>query len=419
MVWQKRCCWHVAINLIVLLSVLFLAFSCNSICTSISKYGDRVWIGHNWSNMSKHVKTIQNHTLLHHMFGYFWTIAPQWYFAARILLIHRPRPSEAVQELGGPDQYFRIHKKKPYANGCDLLIDITIVLININNYIHYVSICIQVWAGHGYVLAMSWYCTAGNPRPFHRIKAGPGPSAWILCGKSLVINQMVGQWDDGWWISAASPQHLEASWIHWFSLIPLENLEIAQHFGLQNASTRILKWLQGVIWKIPNYVCVYIYIFIYYYYYDYYDDDDYYYYHYYYIYIYLHTRIYIYIYIEIERVWHSGSGASSMASKSRYTSVTTCEQWGGGRRRRSQDPKTVCGENTKPQNRTGMIQWICWMLSRWKALLVLIVNIFLASLILWNAACQANWVFLWRTNMRQSTQGDPPSSKLVYKPIQL
>ena len=85
----------------------------------------------------------------------------------------------------------------------------------------------------------------------------------------------------------------------------------------------------------------------------------------------------------------------------------------------SKDPKTVCGENTKPQNWTGMIQWICWMLSRWKALLVLIVNIFLASLILWNAACQANWVFMWRTNMRQGMQGDPPSYKLVYKPIQL
>jgi hypothetical protein len=35
------------------------------------------------------------------------------------------------------------------------------------------------------------------------------------------------------------------------------------HFRLQNASTRILKWLQGVIWKIPKYVCIYEVIFIY------------------------------------------------------------------------------------------------------------------------------------------------------------
>ena len=117
----------------------------------------------------------------------------------------------------------------------------------------------------------------------NRIKAGPGPSAWILCGKSS--NKPNG-WPIGWWMmdfwgkhrqkkySAASPQHLEASWIHWCSLIfqqekPFENLEIASlqiakcfntHFEVTSRSDLEDTKIRVYIWGH-----IYIYIHVYWY----------------------------------------------------------------------------------------------------------------------------------------------------------
>ena len=83
---------------------------------------------------------------------------------------------------------------------------------------------------HGYVLAMFWYCTAGSQSQTwteSKLVQAHLPEFYVV---NLAINQMVGQWDDGWWIFGENtarknlPQRVLSIWrppgsidFHWFS----------------------------------------------------------------------------------------------------------------------------------------------------------------------------------------------------------
>ena len=131
---------------------------------------------------------------------------------------------------------------------------------------------------HGYVLAMFWYCTAGSQSQTwteSKLVQAHLPEFYVV---NLAINQMVGQWDDGWWIFGENtarknlPQRVLSIWrppgsidFHWFSnrKNPLKIWKLRNTSDCKMLQHAFWKWLQGVIWKIPKYVCIYEVIFIY------------------------------------------------------------------------------------------------------------------------------------------------------------